>query len=343
MSLTLKKIISEFGIFGLFRIPLILLSIIIFNIRVRTYRKDRKHLNSDIKKLKEKTLKDFQFLPIYDNDSYKSSFNWASNPKSDTRFYWTVKWMHPSLFYNLTEEEIEKVKNAIPNDREDEFYRFHPLNKGKNDQWEYYLVPWHRLMPFLTYYIWDDRTREHLLPLHYKLKEWYRNEFIWYDRIATGSNIYAINTGLAFQCLNEFLIDGDKKALKKYKRHLIKLKYFVDNAFDNGIAMEGNIYARFIFHSVYHLDQLHRYFDLDFKLIDDKLVDRYADYLETAWTVNNGFETSGDCHWEIDKLDDTLSFVYLSLISDRQIYKDILEYYPTRDYFNNSFYLNEDK
>jgi hypothetical protein len=339
VNLTIKKIISEFGIFGLIRLPLIFASIKIHNIKIRFYRKDVSKLNRDIKKIKELTVKDFQLFPNKEGEDYKKVLKWSLKNAKKKTIYSLVKEYYGSLPFNLSDDEIKGIKESIPNNNEDGYYRSHSLNKGKNDQWEYYLVPWHRLLPFMTYFFWDERFKEHFYPIYQKYKKWYK-EFIWYNWISTGSNIYAVNTGLAIHCLNEYLLDGNTKSLKKYKKHLLRLKYFMKHAFENGIPMEGCIYARFIIHSVYHIDQIHRHFGLEFKLIDDKFVDEFADYLESAWTVTDGFETSGDSHWEIDKLQDTDSFIYLSKISDRQIYKDILEHYAVSDYYYNPFYLS---
>ena len=338
MSLTLKKIVSEFGVFGLIRLPLIFLSILIHNIRIRLYRKDISLLKRDIEKIKTLSVKDFQFFPIHTDTSYRGALKWSLDNAHKMTVYSLTKDLLSGFSHKLTKGEIERIKEAIPNDKEDGYYRSHSLNKGKNDQWEYYLVPWHRLLPFLTYFFWDERTKDHFYPIYEKFKKWY-GEFIWYDKISTGSNIYAVNTGMALHCLNEFLLDGNEKMLKKYQKHLLKLKYFVNHAFEDGICMEGNIYSRFILHSIYHIDQIHRHFNLEFRLIDDKLVNELADYLETAWTVNDGFETSGDSHWEIDKLQDTNSFIYLSKISDREIFKQILNHFKVVDYHYKSFYI----
>lgn len=339
MSLIVKKIISEFGVFGLIRLPLILSAIFVYNIKIRLNRKEVDKLNRDLIKIQKLTPKDFQFFPNKSGKDYKKVLKWSIINGHKKTIYSLVKEVLGSLPFKLTKKEIEDIKNTIPNNEDDGFYRSHSLNKGKNDQWEYYLVPWHRLLPFMFYFFYDERFKDHFYPIYEKYKKWY-GEFIWYDKISTGSNIYAVNTGLAIHSLNEYLLDGNKKSLNNYKKHLLRLKYFINHSFENGIPMEGCIYARFIIHSVYHLDQIHRHFDLEFKLLDEEFVEKFADYLETAWTVTDGFETSGDSHWEIDKLQDTDSFIYLSKISDRKIYKEILEHYEVSDYYYNSFYLS---
>lgn len=336
--LVIKKILSEFGLFGLIRLPFIVLSIILRNVRIRLYSRDSSLLDRDIEKIKKLSVKDFQFFPLHTGKSYQGALKWSLDNAHKRTVYSTVKDLLGGLSFELTDNEIQRIKEVIPNDKEDGYYRSHSLNKGKNDQWEYYLVPWHRLLPFLTYFFWDERTKEHFYPVYEKYKKWY-GEFIWYDKISTGSNIYAVNTGLALHCLNEFLLDGNTKMLQNYKKHLLKLKYFINTAFQDGICMEGNIYSRFIIHSVYHIDQIHRHLGLEFKLLDDTFVEEFANYLETAWTVDAGFETSGDSHWEIDKLQDTNSFIYLSIISDNPIFRQILDHFKVADFHYRSFYL----
>lgn len=339
MSLLVRKILSEFGVFGIIRLPLILFSVLVHNIKIRLFNEGEKELQRDIEKIKTLTVKDFQFFPNQTGKSYQGALNWQLENAHSKPLYSNIKVYLTGLAHELTKKEIQQIKDTIPNDKEDGYYRSHSLNKGKNDQWEYYLVPWHRLLPFMTYFFWDERFQEYFRPIYDKFKTWY-GEFIWYDKFSTGSNIYAVNTGLALHCLNEYLLDGNDEMLKNYKKHLLKLKYFMNHTFEDGIAMEGNIYARFIIHSIYHIDQIHRHFGLEFKLIDDKFVNEFADYLETAWTITDGFETSGDSHWEIDRLQDTNSFIYLSKISDREIFKQILEHYEVSDYHYKSFYLS---
>jgi hypothetical protein len=97
VNLTIKKIISEFGIFGLIRLPLIFASIKIHNIKIRLYRKDASKLNRDIKKIKELTIKDFQLFPNKKGEDYKKVLKWSIKNAKKKTIYSLVKEYYGSL------------------------------------------------------------------------------------------------------------------------------------------------------------------------------------------------------------------------------------------------------
>ena len=346
MSLILRKLKQEVGIVGIIRLITSFLYLGVHNLYLRTYSRGKGVLKEDLKKLKARHKIEgrevFNFFPHSDNKVHKGSLDWAVNAAPRNAFYNTLKDVLSLIGSTsaATEEQVKLAKELLPNDKEDSYYRSHALNKGKNDQWEYYLVPWHRLVPSFSFLLWDERFTDHLLPIFKKYKKWY-NEFIWFTAVGTGSNIYASEAGKAFHCLNEFVIEGDEKALDRYVNHVLKVKYFMKSAFDGGIPMEGGIYARFLLDGIILLDQVHRALGFDFKLIDDGLVEKFADYLDTAFTRGKGFETSGDSHWELEKLEDYRVFIYMSMISKYPIFLEILTHYPPKPYHFTYFFKTD--
>lgn len=341
MKLLLRKLKHEVGLVGIVRLFTSFVYLAYHNLLLRTYSKGRSILKEDLNNLKlryhSRGKEIFNFFPHNKDKVNKSTLDWVVNNAPSRPFYNTLKDILSISASNTTKAQTELAKSALLVDQEDSYYRAHALNKGKNDQWEYYLVPWHRLIPSFSYLLWDERYTEHLKPVYEKYKKWYK-EFIWFTAIGTGSNIYAVEAGKAFHCLNEFIIEGNEKALDRYIKHVLKVKYFMKSAFDGGIPMEGGIYARFLLDGIILLDQIHRVYGFKFKLIDDQLMEKFVDYLDTAWTRDKGFETSGDSHWEIDKLEDYRVFIYMSKISDYKIFDEILEHYPPKPYHSTYFF-----
>ena len=104
--------------------------------------------------------------------------------------------------------------------------------------------------------------------------------------------------------------------------------------------MEGGIYARFLLDGIILLDQVHRAFDFKFELIDEELIQQFADYLDTAFTRGHGFETSGDSHWELESLQDYRVFLYLQQLRPQPIFDEILRYYKPQPKHFTYFFLN---
>jgi len=337
--LTLKKIIAEVGIPGLLRLPFILVRLLVHNFLMSIYAKDLDKLERDIIKLKNsKEKKIDSMFPFYEGGPYNYWFNDTVKKADSRHFYQNVANLIGQVGFELTDEQIEEVKKAFPVDKDDSYYRYHPLNKGKNDYWEYYLTPWHRVIPYYSHFLWDVRFREHFIPLHNKFKKWYK-EFVWFLFLGTGSNIYACELGKAFHCLNEYFVEGDINALERYKRHLLKSKYFLNHAVQNGIAMEGFTYARFLIQGFCYLDGLHRYLGFEYEILDDKFLADFKKYIEMTWTKDAGFETSGDSHDETEKLAVSRPLYYLYLITKDSIYKDILEHYGNPEAYYKSFFI----
>lgn len=343
MKLLLNKLRHEVGLVGILRLVTSFIYLKVHNIQLRTYFRNKQALKKDLENLKkiykERGQDAFAFFPHQSTKVHKGSLDWSIKTAPNKPFYNTLKDVLSLVgaTSGATKKQIETAKSLLPMDKEDSFYRSHALNKGKNDQWEYYLVPWHRLVPSFSYLLWDKRFTDYLLPLYGRYKKWY-GEFIWFLFVGTGSNIYASEAGKAFHCLNEFVIEGNERALNRYMKHVLKVKYFMKSAFDGGIPMEGGIYARFLLDGIILLDQVHRAFNFDFKLIDDELIKQFADYLDTAFTRGAGFETSGDSHWELEKLQDYRVFIYLDRISDYPIFNEILTHYPPKPYHYSYFF-----
>lgn len=344
MKLLLNKLRHEVGFVGLVRLITSFAYLKVHNLHLRFYSKGRNTLKSDLKNLKSRYKEEgtslFRFFPHTSDKVHKGSMDWSIKTAPKKPFYNTLKDMLSLVGSSkvATEENVGTALGLLPNDKEDSYYRSHALNRGKNDHWEYYLVPWHRLIPSFSYLLWDERFTQHLMPIYEKYKKWY-GEFIWFTAVGTGSNIYASEAGKAFHCLNEFVIDGNEKALDRYVKHVMKVKYFMKSAFDGGVPMEGGIYARFLLDGIILLDQVHRALGFEFKLIDDDLIKQFADYLDTAFTRGHGFETSGDSHWELDKLEDYRVFIYLDKISDQPIFGEILSHYPPKPYHYTYFFI----
>ena len=340
--LTLKKILKEARVIGLMRLPFILISLLYHNVKLRNSFIGLHYLEEDLEKLsdlsEEEINQKFGFFPHLSTKVNKGTLNWIIEHSDKRPFYSTIRDLLAVSASNTTDSETQKILQSIPTDRKDGYYRYHKLNRGKNDYWEWYLTLWHRLMPYISYMLWDNRYREHLLPLYTKFKKWY-GEWIWFLWIGVGSNIYSCEAGKAFQCLNEFVLEGNKDKLKSYSKHILRVRYFMNHIFSNGIPMEGGVYGRFSLQGIIHLDQIHRKLGFQYKLIDTKFIDKYCDYLETAWSVHGGFETSGDSHIELEELESVETIIYLNKISKRKILKEILDFYKPKIHFKKLFYL----
>ena len=70
-----------------------------------------------------------------------------NNPKSDKPWQRTVYQL--AELATMTWDEVDDPAAYVKflNDQDASFFRYYPLNKGKNDYWEWYLVPWHGLGP----------------------------------------------------------------------------------------------------------------------------------------------------------------------------------------------------
>jgi hypothetical protein len=328
MLLLLKKIRKEVGIVGILRIPFILVSLLWHNLLLNLYQYDRDKLKRDIQKLKTLTIRDFNFTPFYEDDDYKNErVNTFHNARENFDFWVRVEFASIVSAFKTNLEDDDKVYDIIPNGNVPSFYRYHYLNKGKNDQWEWYLTPWHRSIHWFSYLLWDKRFTEYLLPIYEHYKKWYKEDLIWFTKLGTASNIFAVEGGKAFHCLNQYLIDGDENMLNKYIKHIHRIQYNIETQFRNGVPTEGGIYGRFMIMGIIHLDWIHRKLGLEYRFFNDRFLNEYADYLETVFTPDGGFETSGDSHFEIDGLVEGRVFHYFSQISNRPIYRKIVEHY----------------
>lgn len=339
MNLTVKKILREFGLHGVVRLPFVLLSILIHNLRLFLSKKDNNLLLKDIAKLKSLKIEDFNFLPFEKDDNYKNgNLNWFYQNKDKNHFWNNIE---NAAIISAVETKFDdelKVREMIPQQREEAYYRFHDLNKGGNDQWEWYLTPWHRSIHWFSYLLWDKRYTNHLLPVYEFYKKWYRKDFIWFTFLGTGSNIFACEAGKAFHCLNEYLVEGNTKMLSNYAKHVHRVRCFIEHHFDEGVPMEGGIYARFLLMTIVHLDWIHRKLGLEYRFFSDTFIEKYATYLNNSFTVDDGFETSGDSHFEKDFMIENRVIHYFSQITDYPVFKEVLEYYNPNK--NHKIYLS---
>ena len=340
MSLTVKKILREFGLIGLVRLPFVLLGILVHNVRLNLFRKDEKVLLGDIKKIKTLSIKDFSFIPFQKDESFKEgNLKWFYQNKDKNRFWNNIENAAIVSSVETTFEDELKVREMIPQDKDEAYYRFHDLNKGGNDQWEWFLTPWHRSIHWFSYLLWDKRYTNHLMPVYEFYKKWYREDFIWFTFVGTGSNIFACEAGKAYHCLNEYLLEGNTKMLERYIKHVNRVRYFIEHHFDNGVPMEGGIYARFLLMTVVHLDWIHRQLGLEYRFFSNEFIEKYANYLNNSFTKDDGFETSGDSHFEKTFMIENRVIHYFSQISEYPIFKEILKYYNPNK--NHTIYLNK--
>ncbi len=85
-----------------------------------------------------------------------ASMTWPGNPHSDEEALDEFV-----AFLDQFETQRQEQDRSL--------FRYYPLNKGKNDHWEWYLVPWHRTYGALTVALLDERMRPRLMPIwnHY--------------------------------------------------------------------------------------------------------------------------------------------------------------------------------
>lgn len=338
----LKKLKQEVGLAGIVRVPFIFINLIIFNIKLRLYSKGKFFLKKDLEIVKDNyyifksTLQ--KFFTEKNKDYSKSTLDWIIKNSEKRNYYSTVRDLSTFTPNVLDKNDEERINYFLDINVSERTIRSHKLNKGKNDLWEYYLTPWHRLIVYFSFLFWDPRFTESCERLFKFYRKWYK-EFIWFSAIGTKSNIFTVQAGLALHCLNEFYYSGNPKYLNKFQKHVLRLKYFLDTAFENGIPMEGNLYGKFSLINVIYLDQVYRslgkvlYFSNKFNIINNTFIDEYASYLEMAWTRTQGFETSGDSYHEKDRLILPEIIIYFSKRSNKKIFKEILNYYKPKDLY----------
>lgn len=183
-------------------------------------------------------------------------------------------------------------------------FRYYPLNKGKNDYWEWYLVPWHRTCGALTVALLDERMRPSLRPIWNHYDRWYRTERPWMMRVLVGSNVAAVNGGYTLHALMGYLLHDDaaekKKYLDGYVWYARRLHKALVASFDAGgrvsIPFEGVTYSGFWFRSILILGLIQRALGLTHSLIDGPPLSGLAEYVWKSRTPDGDFQTSGDAH-----------------------------------------------
>ena len=225
-----------------------------------------------------------------------ASMTWPGNPRSDEEALDEFV-----TFLDQFETERQEQGRSL--------FRYYPLNKGKNDYWEWYLVPWHRTYGALTVALLDERMRPRLMPIWNHYDRWFRNERPWMTRLLVGSNVAAVNSGYALHALMGYLIDDDaeekKKYLSRYLRHTRGLHKALTASFDTGgrvsIPFEGITYSGFWFRTILILGLIQRALGLEHSLLDQPALSGLSEYVWKSRTPDGDFQTSGDSHPTVDK------------------------------------------
>lgn len=195
------------------------------------------------------------------------------------------------------------------NEKNQSLFRYYRLNKGKNDHWEWYLVPWHRAYGMLTVAMLDERLRPMLLPIWKHHDRWHRDELPWMMRFLVGSNVAAANSGYALHALMGFLLDDDpnekKKYLSRYRWFARRLYKVLAVSFDVdrhvSIPFEGVLYGGFMFRTPIILGLMQRALGLDHCLLDAPHLAGLSEYSWKSKTPEHTFQTSGDSKATLDE------------------------------------------
>ncbi len=209
-----------------------------------------------------------------------------------------------SLLATITWDDVAdpQAHVAYLYDKDDAFFRFYPLNKGKNDYWEWYLVPWHRTYGRLAVALLDERMRPLLLPIWRRYDRWYRRERPWMTRLVVGSNVSAVLAGYTLHALMGFLLHEDprekRRYLRGYRRYAARLHKALRASFDTwhatSIPLEGVLYGGFWFRTAVVLGLVQRALRLDFDLLADPALAGLARYVWQSRTLDGDYQTSGD-------------------------------------------------
>lgn len=191
---------------------------------------------------------------------------------------------------------------AFVHAKDDAYFRYHELNKGENDHWEYYLVPWHRTYGRLVQAMLDERMRPLLRPVWERFDRWYRAERPWMTRVIVGSNIASVLAGYTLHALMGLMLHEDVRERRRYLRDYVtygkRLRKALDASFDLDDAIatpfEGVLYGAFWLRTVVVLGLVQRALGLRFDLLAEPDLRSLAHYTWRSRTPDGDYHTSGD-------------------------------------------------
>ncbi len=186
--------------------------------------------------------------------------------------------------------------------KRDAYFRYHELNKGTNDHWEYYLVPWHRTYGRLSIAMLDPRLRPVLFPIWKRFDRWHRTEKPWMTRFTVGSNISSVLTGYTLHALLGFLLHDSERdrrsSLDGYVRYAEKLHKALAGSYDGkarvAVPFEGVLYGSFWWRSAVVLALVQRALGLSYCLFDEPACRTLSEYVWHSRTPDGDYQTSGD-------------------------------------------------
>lgn len=179
----------------------------------------------------------------------------------------------------------------------DEYFRWYPLNQGKNDHWEYYLVPWVRTYRTIFALLQDYRFRGTIgWSLWRRFDRWYQTERPWMIQAVVGSNIGMVIGGYALHALLGTILVPERQMeyadeYIDYARRLHKTTTALFSG--DGIPHEGISYGLFAFVTAAYLGILQDRMELAYGLLDIPVLSFFMEYLEAART-HDGFLAAGD-------------------------------------------------
>lgn len=182
------------------------------------------------------------------------------------------------------------------------YFRFHELNKGNNDRWEYYLMPWHRTYGRLVIALLDERMRPLVWPIWQRYDRFFRHERPWMTRFIIGSNVSAVLAGYTLHALVGYLLheEAGEKAwyLRRYVAYGKRLHRAIHAGFDAygdaSIPFEGVLYGGFWFVTAIVLGLIQRRLGLAHGLLDYPQLNGLSEYVWKSRTSNGDYQTSGD-------------------------------------------------
>ncbi len=304
--LLLRKIRREIGFNVVFVLWYVLK--VLFNTFKAAPRRVRSALAQDYRALlarlpeADALLAQAKFYRVVPSDQAKTLF--PSLLAEDREDRWQSTSYYLSLLATITWDDVDDpaAHLAYLYDKDDAFFRFYPLNKGRNDYWEWYLVPWHRTYGRLAVALLDERMRPLLLPIWRRYDRWYRRERPWMLRLVVGSNVSAVHAGYALHALMGYLLHEDpqekQRYLKGYRRYAQSLHKTISASFDTyqtaSIPFEGVLYGSFWFRTAAILGLIQRALGLSFNLLDDVSLSGLAEYVWKSRTPDGDYQTSGD-------------------------------------------------
>lgn len=203
--------------------------------------------------------------------------------------------------YNISDEhdkDLMVIKLLIDNKLESDI-RYHKLNKGENDYWEWYLTPWHRNLGWIILICNNTKIKKLFKSVLDKYDRMYEKEKPWMTRIVIGSNITSVLGGYSLYSLHKYFETSNITYLRRYKNYITQYHKCIQNNYDTSgdlaIPTEGLLYGGFILdNTTFVLSLIQKKMGLNYVIYETKQASDYPLYTWLSRTSNNEFQAIGD-------------------------------------------------